>query len=376
MSKKVNIISYVANLILTLGALLGVVLMCNKIYASSMLNAVLKLLVGAIVAGLIITFAHELGHLIVGKANGFAFSSMTVWFFKFEKIKKKTKFSFVMLGDEAGYTQMIPTVTDNIAKRFKKMTMGGVWASLIMMLIGAVPFILSFVLKDWINVWVYSIWAMFFPIGAYFFFGSLFPASSGGMKNDGAIAYSIRKNTDSSKVMANILSIQAELYNGKTPKEIDESLYFDLPQLPEDDFYFLTLLNARYYYYLDKEDFENLKKVSQRINGILEYFPKSYRFSLKTDLLYNACAIDKDFELADDLMYELEKYLNKSNTVTNVRVKMAYLLYVKGETESLDMFYKKGVKEANKHQLKGLGILEKKLLDGIKSDIQTENVKE
>ena len=144
MSKKVNIISYVANLVLTLGALLGVVLTCNKIYESTMFNAVLKLLVGAIVAGLFITLAHELGHLIAGKSNGFAFSSMTVWFFKFERIKKKIKFSFVMLGDEAGYTQMIPTTTDNIAKRFKKMTMGGVWASFVMMIIGVVPFVLSF----------------------------------------------------------------------------------------------------------------------------------------------------------------------------------------------------------------------------------------
>ena len=67
-------------------------------------------------------------------------------------------------------------------------------------------------------------------------------------------------------------------------------------------------------------------------------------------------------------MYELDKYLNKSNTVTNVRAKMAYLLYVKGETEMVDMFYKKGVKEANKHQLKGLGALEKKLFDKMKAD--------
>ena len=89
MSKKVNIISYVANLILTLGALLGVVLMCNKTYSENMLNAVLKLLVGAIVAGFVITCVHELGHLIAGKLNGFAFSSMTIWFFKFEKIKNK-----------------------------------------------------------------------------------------------------------------------------------------------------------------------------------------------------------------------------------------------------------------------------------------------
>ena len=51
--------------------------------------------------------------------------------------------------------------------------------------------------------------------------------------------------------------------------EIDESYYFDLPQLCEEHPYFIQLLTLRYSYYLDKGDYENAKKQEQ----ISECFP-------------------------------------------------------------------------------------------------------
>ena len=236
MSRRTNIISYIISMAITLGALFGVVYVCNNRYSEELINAVLKLLVGAIVAGLINTFAHELGHLIAGKSKGFKFSSMTVWFFNWRRVKKKIKFSLVMIGEEAGYTDMIPTSTENVDKGLKKMTLGGIIASGIFMVIGIVPFFISA-----LPVWVFCIWSMFLPIGAYFFFTALLPSSSGGVRNDGAVLYGLKKMDGTAKVTVNLLKIQAELYNGKTPSQIDENLYFDLPQLPEDDVNFAML---------------------------------------------------------------------------------------------------------------------------------------
>ena len=364
MSRRTNIISYIISMAITLGALFGVVYVCNNRYSEELINAVLKLLVGAIAAGLINTFAHELGHLIAGKSKGFKFSSMTVWFFNWRRVKKKIKFSLVMIGEEAGYTDMIPTSTENVDKGLKKMTLGGIIASGIFMVIGIVPFFISA-----LPVWVFCIWSMFLPIGAYFFFTALLPSSSGGVRNDGAVLYGLKKMDDTAKVTVNLLKIQAELYNGKTPSEIDENLYFDLPQLPEDDVNFSMLLNARYLFYLDKNDFENAKKTTDRLNSILEYMPKDYRVVVKTDALYNACTFDFNEDTADDLMYELEKYLNNVNTATTVRAKLAYIIYVKKETDDLDMFFKKGFREADRCQLKGIGALERKLFENMKKDV-------
>ena len=347
----------------TLITLFAVVYVCDQKYSEELVDVLLKFLVGAIVAGLVNTFAHELAHLIVGKKNGFAFSSITVWFFKWYKVKNKIRFAFTMIGEEAGYTEMIPKNRENLSARFKKMTLAGPIASFVLMLVGIPAFFISS-----LSIWIFCIWAMFLPIGAYIFFTSALPASSYGVRNDGAVAYGINKGDDVSKVTLSLLAIQAEMYMGKTPAEIDEGLYFELPQLPEDDVNFVLLLNARYLYYLDKEDYDSAKKITERLTGLIDDMPKDYRAHVLADALYNACTFDYDEDRADDIVYEIEKYLNNVNNAANVRAKLAYLLYVKRETQSLDIFYKKGIKEADRCQIKGLGLFERKLFDKIKSD--------
>ncbi len=364
MSRKINVISYIITMLCMLAAIYLVVSTCNQIYADvKLITAILYLGLGAVVAGLINTFVHELGHVLAGKRNGFVFSAVTVWFFNWKKVKNKIKFFFVMMGDEAGYTEMIPSKVNDMAKGLKKMSLGGPIASLIVTLVG-VPALFV----PGMPIFLYALWSMLFPIGIYFFLSSILPASNSGALNDGAVAYGVSKNMPSLQVAINVLKIQQEMYNGKTPSEIDESLYFDLPQLPEDDLNFSLLLNARYLYYLDKEDYENAIKTTARLMSVVDYLPKEYVYQIKTDALYNACTFDYNEELADDLVYELEKYLNNINTATNVRVKLAYLLYVKREKENLDIFYKKGIKEADRGQIKGLTLFERKLLDKIKSD--------
>lgn len=353
-----NLISYVITILATAVGFFAVLTVCNNFYGGQMFDAIIRFLIGAIVAGFFNTVAHELGHYFAGKKNGFAFSSMSIWFFRWKKVKNKTKFEFVLMKEEAGYTEMIPTEAENIDKKFIGMTRGGIVASLIITILGVPPLFMGF-----LPIWVYSIWAMFLPVGLYYFFGTLLPTSSGGMLNDGAVIKSIKDKTDSSLVILNLLKIQAQLYAGKSPKEIDESLYFDLPQLPEDDINFAMLLNARYSYYIDKEDYENAKKVTLRLLSLEDYLPKDYQMIIKTDALYNACTFDFDEDRADDLLYEVEDYLNNVNTATNVRVKIAYLKNVANETENLDIFFEKAYREVKRCQLKGMGLYENKLLD-------------
>ena len=166
-----------------------------------------------------------------------------------------------------------------------------------------------------------------------------------------------------------MLKIQSELYNGKTPAEIDERLYFDLPQLAEDDLNFAMLLSARYDYYLDKKDYENAKKVSERLLSIIDYLPDGYENVVKANALYNACTFAFDEFKADDYTAEIEKYLNTVDDITNLRIKTAYILYVRKEKEIAEEFIEKGLSDANGTILKGVGRFEEKLFNEMKNDL-------
>ena len=367
MSRKVNLINNVITMALTVGGFAAVVFKANTIWNESLGMVLVYILCGAVVTGFLSTLCHELGHLIAGKLNRFAFISMTVWFFKWSREKKKIVFDFVLMGEEAGYAEMVAKSVDDLSSRLKKMTMGGIIATIVPVLAGGV----AFVFADKVPFFVFIVWAMFLPIGIYSFFGNALPMSSGGSGNDGRLLYGLKKNDDDSQVVINLLKIQSELFNGKTPSEIDEKYYFDLPQLAEDDLNFIMLLFSRYDYYLDKKDFVGAKKTSDRLLSLLEYMPKIYVNSAKANALYGACTFVRDDERADELTYELEKFLNKSNTSSAIRAKIAYVLYVKGEkgeNGALDIFYADGVKAANKCPLRGVGLFERKLLEELKKD--------
>lgn len=368
MSRRTNVINNILSMLITVAAVFLVAQICNVRYTGVNFFGVICLLVlGAVIAGFFCTVAHEVGHLIAGRKNGFKFSALSVWFFRWRKTGKKTAFDFVLPGESAGYTEMIPDGTDNLAERLKKMTAGALWLSFLPMLIGVAPLFITA-----LPLWAYAILAMFLPMGAYTFFGNALPMSSGGARNDGAVIYGLKKGDDVSKVSVALLSVQAELYNGKTPAEADEKYYFDVPQIAEDDLNFLLLLCARYNYYLDKGDYENAKKTTERLLSLEEYFPKSVMYPVKADALYNACTFDYDEERADDLTYETEKYLNGENSLTNVRIKAAYLLYVRKDAGAVDVFYKKGLRDVKRCALSGYGKFEKKLLDKIKEDSVAE----
>lgn len=362
MTRRTNIINNVISMAITLGCLFIMVFICNQRYYADMWDVLGKFAIGAIIAGLINTFAHELGHVIAGKKNGYEFSAMSVWFFKWYRFKNRIRFDFVMMGDEAGYTEMIPTTSEGLERNLLKMTRGALVASLIMMIIGIPPLFIK-----GLNIWVFCLWSVFLPIGAYFFFGNALPMVNAGAYNDGAVIKGLKTNDQSMKVAVSVMKIQAQMYNGKTPSEVDENLYFDLPQLPEDDPNFTILLNARYNYYLDKKDYENAKKVSDRLMSIVDDIPKAYALVVKTDALYNACTFDYNEEVADDLMYELEKYLNKINSASNVRAKLVYLLFVRQEKQAFETFYNKGIGEAKRCRIKGYGKFEATLFDEIKT---------
>jgi hypothetical protein len=73
--------------------------------------------------------------------------------------------------------------------------------------------------------------------------------------------------------MVNILRVQGQVNGGKNLADIDESLLFDLPQLPEDDINFIILTQLRYEYYLAKGNDSEAYKYFTRYKDLIKYLP-------------------------------------------------------------------------------------------------------
>ena len=358
-----NLLFNFLTLLITVGFVFLVVTIGSTRYTegANIVSIVIVFLLFGILSGFICTFLHELGHFLFGKANGFKLISLTVWFFKWKLVGEEFKFSFTLPTEEFGSTEMIPLSIENLEKRFSKMTKGGLIFSAIIAILGVPALFL-----DFLPLWAFALWSMFLPIGAYVFFGNFFPIYDNGARNDGAVYFGLRNNDDVSKVTISLLKIHSELFNGKTPAEIDDSFLYDLPQLPEDDLNFIMLLYWRYLKFLDLEDYENSANTLERLSSLEEYFSKDIYYAVKIEEVYAYSTYLKDVDKADISVYEIEKYLNNNNACSCIRAKLAYILIEQDFNETADMFHNKGVKECLRAQIKGLAKFERKLLDKLK----------
>lgn len=91
-------------------------------------------------------------------------------------------------------------------------------------------------------------------------------------KSDGEIVIELIKNGDEAKVMLAVLNVQAQVLEGKPIAEIDEKLLFDLPQIREDDFSFISLCELRAEYFTAKGDEENAEKWRVRFEELKEEY--------------------------------------------------------------------------------------------------------
>lgn len=368
MSKRKNLVYSIISAVIGIGLLVAVVIWKNLIVGSTFFVSALAIFGGSIVAMFLISLTHELGHLFFGKINGFKFVSLTVWFFKWRKQGDNLRFSFVKFPEAAGVTEMIPKYADNIEKRFIKLTYGGIVFNFILFLIGLVVFFIPGVSKT-----LLCLLCPISPLSLYMILDNLLPTDKGGIRNDGGVNYGIKQKDIDSAVLINILKIQSELYLGKSYKDISKDLFFDVPQLPEDHPYFINLLTLRYSYYLDCGDYSNAISVLDRLSQLADYVSQTVYNQILCEELYAVCTYNFNENRADEIMYELEKYLNNNNDVSSVRAKLAYVMYILKEYDNFELFYNKGIREAKRLRIQGLTAFESSLLNKMKEDFDKNN---
>jgi hypothetical protein len=267
---------------------------------------------------LLVPALHEAGHVAIGKACGMRLVALSVGFVYIEKHNGKTSFRFRSpFSEEAGECRMYPSDEKDIDKKFMLYSVGGVLFQLIYFVAAIIPLLL---LQN------YLLWAtlgMTLPYCLYLFLLNAMPFTSGMGASDGEIFFGLWRKDPSQKTLVNLFTVQGYLSQGYTPSEVPKDLYFDLPQLPEDDGNFSLLQLWRYYYYLDKGQKKEAQNALCRLEDQTEYIPEGYLPTIYAELTYVYAVLNPDPAQAKHY-YELMTHCGKSPTAQQYRASVAF----------------------------------------------------
>lgn len=181
---------------------------------------------------------HELGHVLVGAIC---------------KIKAVPKFK--LFGSSC--VNLMPKTDNRLRVRLFFTAAGGLAVNLIIIILSSLPLYYS----------VFPVWlCVFLPSSVYLFMLNLYGSSS-----DAAVCNNLLYNNDEAKVMIAVLTVQAQVLEGKPIGEVDEKLLFDLPVIQEDDPSFISLTELRYEYFKAKGDEQQAEKYKARLEELKEY---------------------------------------------------------------------------------------------------------
>ena len=114
------------------------------------------------------------------------------------------------------------------------------------------------------------------PSSLYLLIINAVPTGSGEGATDMRMILDAAKNTEEWQVLERVLTIQGRLYEGTPIEDIEEDLFFSVPQIAEDEPAFIMLVSLRADYYAAKGDGKSAEKWSARLRQLIDdYAPQS-----------------------------------------------------------------------------------------------------
>lgn len=314
--------------------------------------AICGLLLGFILAPIM----HELGHVIFAKAAGMDCVYVKCFCFQVRLKEGRKRFS-LSSPFAADRTEVIPKFGGNMKRRAAAYTLGGLLMSALTLtaILGvAIPLTVN-------GKTSYLLWGLM-PYTAYLFLLNVAPLEYGNGKTDMLVYYGICQGAPTEKVFLSAMEIQGRLYAGESFSEIEESYYYEIPQLCEDEPLYAVMLDLRYRYHLEKEEYARAAECLNRLATLQPYLNELEMKKIAAELAYMHL-INKDWERFEETQ-KLCREVLLEDTATAKRILAAYS-YAIDKKEAVPVFKEQAEKCLEKERVKGMVKFERILLSRI-----------
>ena len=343
-------------LLLTLAGMMSVFYFAVQAGVWQAVLAIVGVLLGVALAPVL----HELGHVLFAVKNGMTIVLVKCFCFRFQKSEgeKRITLASPFAPDE---TQVVPRFGGNMKKRAGRYTLGGLIFGGIFCVI---LLVLALVLKEFKLSYLFL---GMLPYAAYLFLLNAAPLCFPSGKTDARVYLGLKKGCGEEKAFLSAMEIQGELSEGKSFLEIEESLYFDFPQLPEDEPLFAVTLDLRYRLYLEKNELKNAADCLNRLASAQAYFSPLEEQKLAAELVYMH-SLNGDYENAEACGKVCKEFL-KSNSIVAKRALAGYSLAF-GELELAEILIKEGYQTLENEEISGYAKAERILLSRLEQGIK------
>ena len=318
-------------------------------------------IVGVLLGSMLAPIAHELGHVFFAVKNGMKPVFLKCFCFCYQRMDGRKRISLVspFLPDE---TRALPKFGGDMKKRAVWYTLGGlIFSGIFVALIAIFATVWTAFLGD-----AYLLLGML-PYSAYLFLLNAVPLVYPSGKTDARVYLGLKKGYGEERVFLSAMEIQGKLAEGNSFSEIDERLYFDLPQLPEDEPLFAVICDLRYRFYLEKNELEKAADCLNRWAGAEPYLSTYEQEKLLAELLYMH-ALNGDFESAEACGKGCKAFL-KSSEVLAKRALAAYSLAF-GELDAAEILVRQAYEALEKEEIEGVKKAERILISRIEKGIK------
>lgn len=313
-------------------------------------------IVGVVLGFSISPIVHELGHILCAEAAKMRIVYTKFFCFRVFIKDGKTRFGFAS-PFAADQTQVIPKVGGNMRKRALHYTRGGLLLSLALLFLALSASLACVYLGNT----SYILWG-FVPYAAYLFALNALPLEYASGKTDMLVYKGIKRGFDAEKTMLAAMEIQGRLYAGESYAEIEESWYYDLPQLCENEPLYAVILDLRYRYHLEKEEMEKAADCLNRLAISQAYLSDEELEKIAAELTYMH-ALNGDIERAEESAKLCRGYL-QSNQASAKRILATYAATV-GQKDGVKTLIEQAKCALEKEWIAGNKKFEEKLISRI-----------